>query len=553
MSVEIIKLLRKTPIFSTLESSSLKKISGFFKEKTFSSGEVIFKEGTLGDVLYIIKAGAIRITQIAKEGEEETAQVLRREGDVFGESGFLDESPRPVTAQATKETKVLQLSRSDFLTILNDHPLIAYQIVKVLSSRLKQSDLRMIEELKEKNEQLQKAYHALQEMAEKSENQGLGEKSSTLIKEKESLSLRLLSSVPYPVVYTDENDVISFFNKSAEEEFGYNIQEVKGKSVGMLWSEASWSNRFPEIQKELKERNLWEGEIIAKKKNGGYFLFLTTVSEVLNTQGKNEGKLYISQNVTQKRSQEREERMKEELISRQLITAEITSIMEREVEKLSEAYESLPFELDEINLNKSLKTLTVMRDALKNIRGIISNMTQSNLPEAKKEPIDLVSFIEEELLLLKSQKNFRDISFGTHFEKEIPKVEGDRYQWEYLLHAILDNAAFALSQVSNRVKTITLEVNCINKKKEIQILISDNGMGINPANLSKVFKERFTTKKDGLGLGLLSVAGIVKRLGGRIEVQSDEGTYTLFVVKLPAYEEKLTSLPPADQVVKVHA
>jgi len=82
MSVEIIKLLRKTPIFSTLESSSLKKISGFFKEKTFSSGEVIFKEGTLGDVLYIIKAGAIRITQIAKEGEEETAQVLRREGDV---------------------------------------------------------------------------------------------------------------------------------------------------------------------------------------------------------------------------------------------------------------------------------------------------------------------------------------------------------------------------------------------------------------------------------------------------------------------------------------
>jgi len=550
MSIDIIKLLRKTSIFSTLESSSLKKISGFFKEKTFSSGEVIFKEGTLGDVLYIIKAGAIRITQIAKEGEEETASVLRREGDVFGESGFLDESPRPVTAQATKETKVMQLSRSDFLTILNDHPLIAYQIVKVLSSRLKQSDLRMIEELKEKNEQLQKAYHALQEIANRSENIGLAEKSSALIKKEESLSDRLLSSVPYPLICTDENDIISFFNKFAEEEFGYNTPEVKGKSVRMLWSEAFWSNLLPEMQKELKERNLWEGKLIAKNKNGKHFLSFTTVFVILNTQGKKEGKFYISRNVTCKRSREREERIKEDLISSQQIIAEITHSMEREVKILSGAYESLPFELDEINLNKSLKTLTIMRDALKSIRDMIPDMTRLNLPEAKKEPLDLVSFIEEELLLLKSQEKFRDISFVTHFEKEIPKVEGNRHQWQHLLYAILDNSAGSLQPVSKRVKTITLEAASINKNKEVQIQISDNGLGISPANLPKVFKERFTTKKDGWGLGLLSVARIVKNLGGRIEVESDEGTYTLFVIKLPAYEEKPVFLPQAEPVLK---
>jgi len=71
MSAEIVKLLRKTPIFSTLDSSSLKKIAGFFKGKTYSSDEELFKEGTLGDTLYIIKDGAIKITRAAKEGEEE--------------------------------------------------------------------------------------------------------------------------------------------------------------------------------------------------------------------------------------------------------------------------------------------------------------------------------------------------------------------------------------------------------------------------------------------------------------------------------------------------
>jgi len=55
MSLDIIKLLRKTPVFSTLDSASLKKISGFFKERTHSSGELFFKEGTLGDTLFIIK------------------------------------------------------------------------------------------------------------------------------------------------------------------------------------------------------------------------------------------------------------------------------------------------------------------------------------------------------------------------------------------------------------------------------------------------------------------------------------------------------------------
>ncbi len=103
MSIDLIKLLRKTPIFSTLDSSSLKKISNFFKEKTYSANEKLFKEGTLGDTLYIIKQGAIKIGKEVKEGEDENGQNLRREGDIFGESGFLDESPRPVTAQATKE------------------------------------------------------------------------------------------------------------------------------------------------------------------------------------------------------------------------------------------------------------------------------------------------------------------------------------------------------------------------------------------------------------------------------------------------------------------
>jgi PAS domain S-box-containing protein len=557
MSVDIIRLLRKTPVFLTLDSSSLKKISGFFKEKTYFSGELFFKEGTLGDTLFIIKEGAVKIGKEAKEGEEETSQILRREGDIFGESGFLDESPRPVTAQATKETKVLQLSRSDFLTILNDHPLIAYQIVKVLSSRLKQSDLRIIEELKEKNEQLQKAYHTLQEMAKISTSQEWSEKSPEPTGESGNYSDRLLSFSPYAVICTDQKDNITFFNKPAEKEFGYKNEEVKGKPIMTLWSETSWSNVSTAIQEKLsesgferKEKNFWEGEIIAKKKNGEHFLSYTTISEIPDPKGQGDGKLYINRNVTRKRSEEREERIQAELVIRKQIATEIATAMREKVKRLSVACETLPFELDEINLNKSLKTLSIMTNALDNLRGLLSDLTVVPSSQAKKEPLDLASFFEEELILLKTQEKFRDVTFITHFEKGAMKVEGDRHQLQHLLYAVLDNAAFALQSVTDRVKTTTIEVGCVNHKREVQIQISDNGIGISPANLSKVFKERFTTKKDSLGLGLLSVARIVNDHDGRIEVQSDEGTYALFVIKLPVHIEKPAFLPQVEPVSK---
>ncbi len=544
MSLDIIKLLRKTPIFTTLDSASLKKISGYLKEKTYSTGDVLFQEGTLGDKLYIIKEGAIRISKEAKEGEEETSQVLRREGEVFGEAGFLDEVPRPVTASADKSTKVLQLSRSNFLTILNQHPLISYQIVKVLSARLKQSDLRVIDELKEKNEQLQKAYHCLLEMFKDSDDTrqpdvktNHAEDSSGITGEKESLSEQLVSAIPYAVIRTDENDSITYFNEPAENEFGYKSEDIMGKPVSILWKESSGQDVSHDAHPVSPGKNFREAEIIARKQNGETFLAFTTVSKVYDTPGKKQGRLYLCRNVTQKTSEDREEWIKEILSERQHIATEITNVFGKEVKTLAGAYEAHPYELDEENLNKSMQTLTSMRNALNNVKDIISSLTFVFSLHTQKEPLDLINLFEEELLLLKSQEKFQEITFTTHFQEGMPKFEGDKRQLRKLLYAILDNSAFALQSISHRKKAITIEIGSINKKQEIQIQILDNGIGISPADLPKVFKERFTTRKDGLGLGLLSVARIVENHGGTVEVESDEGTYTLLVIKLPAYQE----------------
>jgi PAS domain S-box-containing protein len=553
MSVETIKLLRKTPIFSTFDSASLKKICGLFKERTFSPDEVLFTEGNLGDTLFVIKEGAIKITRAAKEKEEERSRVLRREGDIFGESGFLDESPRPATAQTTKTTRVFELSRSDFLTILNSHPLIAYQIVKVLSSRIKQSDLRQIDELKEKNEQLLQAYSALREKTEKTESPEWSEESQGPAEGKGDLQNRLLSSVPYPLICTGTDNLISFFNKAAEAEFGYSSQEAMGKPSDMLWINSSWSSHSQEIQERLKDEGVWEGELVGRKKNGEQFLSEAAITEIPGQPGNGRGRLYLIKNVTRNRSREAEERTQERSYLRRATAEQMANIMTAEVKKLSVAFETLPLELDEVSLGKSARTMSIIRGALQNMRNLVSNLTSRPAPPARKERLDLVSLIGEELLLLKSQETFRDIIFATHFHDTAPRVAGDRARLRQMLHVILENAAQALQQAPDRVKTITIEVSGTNQGQEMQVQISDNGTGIRASHLSKVFKERFTTKRDGLGLGLLWVAQTVKEHGGSIEVYSDEGTYTLFVMKFPAFEEKRKGEAQAEPAIKAEA
>jgi signal transduction histidine kinase len=318
----------------------------------------------------------------------------------------------------------------------------------------------------------------------------------------------------------------------------------------MLWINSAWSSVAQEIQERLEDKGVWEGELAARKKNGEQFISAVAAARTSDQEVTGGGELYLIRNVTERRSRELEERMQERSVWRRTTAGQIADIMAAEVKDLSMAAETLPLELDEVSLGKSARTMSTIKEALQNMRDSLSDLTSPPAPATCKESMDLVSLIQEELLLLKSQETFRDIIFATHFHDAAPKVAGDKVRFRQVLHAILENAAHALEQAPDRVKTITIEVSGTDQDRETQVQISDNGTGLRASDFSKAFKERFTTKKDGLGLGLLWVGETVKEQGGSIEVYSDEGTYTLFVMKFPAFAEKPEEEAQAEPVVK---
>jgi PAS domain S-box-containing protein len=292
MPEELFELLRKILIFSKLDSDSLGAIVPLFKKRTYHHGDVLFRENTFGDKLYIIIDGEVEITKREKIGEETTRLALRRKGDIFGEMSLLDEEPRFASAKAAKETQVLELSKSNFLTMLSDNPLVAYQIMRVLSSRLRQSDLHMIDELRKKNKQLSEAYDNLKSYAE-----ALTQSHQELNQSKSFLE-RIISTSPYSIVVTGLDGTISLFNKTARREYGYASEEVIGKEIKTLRGGANLLNLDELIEEALKREGIWQGEIIARKKDGEHFVADTIICNVKDRMGQISAILHISKDVT---------------------------------------------------------------------------------------------------------------------------------------------------------------------------------------------------------------------------------------------------------------
>ena len=123
-----------------------------------------------------------------------------------------------------------------------------------------------------------------------------------------------------------------------------------------------------------------------------------------------------------------------------------------------------------------------------------------------------------------------NIEIERNYGQDIPELLTDGNQLQQVILNIVNNSVDAIGHKSGRISVTTrLE------EGGITIMLSDNGSGMTPEQMEKIFLPFFTTKEDGKGTGLgLSVSyGIIESLGGKIKVTSDLGKGSTFTIKLP--------------------
>ena len=129
------ELFRQVPLFSGLEDEDLSSLISVASRRKYPKDAVVFFENDLGDALYMILSGRVKVTILSDDGREIILSMLS-EHEFFGEMSLLDDEPRSATAIALAETEILVLHQRDFLSIVEKRPRVLVKLLSVLSSRL---------------------------------------------------------------------------------------------------------------------------------------------------------------------------------------------------------------------------------------------------------------------------------------------------------------------------------------------------------------------------------------------------------------------------------
>jgi len=167
------------------------------------------------------------------------------------------------------------------------------------------------------------------------------------------------------------------------------------------------------------------------------------------------------------------------------------------------------------------------------VRGLLDFSRQTE-PEIK--PLMLNTTVEEVLALVKNQPLFLNISIEKNLDPSLPMVNADISQ----IHQVFMNIILNAVEAMHGNGTLAITTGLTEDKRYIYTTFTDTGQGITEENLPKIFDPFFTTKETGHGTGLgLSISyGIIKKHHGEIDVTSEVGKGTTFIVKLPLAKQQ---------------
>jgi CRP-like cAMP-binding protein len=141
-SSEVLELLARVPVLSTLEREDLERISEFAVPRNFEAGQVVFREGDASDTCYIVRSGHARA--VREHGDGRTITLARfGPGDIFGELAMFEDERRSATVEAIEPTGVVAVLGPDMRRLMGEHPQIATRLVVALGRRLRETNERL--------------------------------------------------------------------------------------------------------------------------------------------------------------------------------------------------------------------------------------------------------------------------------------------------------------------------------------------------------------------------------------------------------------------------
>jgi two-component system, LuxR family, sensor kinase FixL len=358
----------------------------------------------------------------------------------------------------------------------------------------------------------------------------------------------ILNTVPDAMVVIDETGIMQSFSAAAERLFGYAAAEVIGKNVKMLMPSPYRENHDRYIERYLRSgerRIIGIGRVVVgERKDRSTFPMELAVGEMRSSADRFFTG-FIRDLTERQQTEARLHELQSELVHISRLTAmgEMASTLAHELnqplsaianymkgsrrllEKSSDSGAALLREAMDKASEQALRAGQIIR----RLRDFVSR------GESERQVENVRKLVEEASALALVGARNQGVRVRFEFDPGVDRVLVDRVQIQQVLLNLMRNAVEAMETTARRELTIAT---ANNGDDTVAISVADTGCGISPQASAQLFQPFFTTKRQGMGVGLSISRTIVEAHGGKLEVQPNPGGGTIFRLTLQAVTEK---------------
>ncbi len=361
----------------------------------------------------------------------------------------------------------------------------------------------------------------------------------------------LIDISPDAIMVCDLDCHILFWNKGAEQIYGWTAAEILGRNSRELLSEKSLPQLETALQ-TIQAKGEWQGEFQKVTKSGQELKISSRWKLVRNETGQPQAILTVETDITEQKQLEAQFLRAQRLESLGILASGIAHDMNNILAPMLASAQLLPVlnpNLDE----QSQQLLTIFEDNTRRGTELVKQILAfARGLEGDRMAVQVKHILVELLQTIESTFP-KSIEIVRTFPKEdLWLVSADATQLHQVFMNFCVNARDAMPKggtlsisAKNRVIDETYVRMNLDAKvgSYVAIAFEDTGTGIAPEHIDRIFDPFFTTKAigEGTGLGLSTVAGIIKNYGGFVTVSSKVGRGTQFQVFLPAVEATETS------------
>ena len=358
----------------------------------------------------------------------------------------------------------------------------------------------------------------------------------------------IIQNINFGLLTIDLQGEITFANKSAANLLKTRVKTLLGRNVKSCFADAAEGEKFRKIV-SLPGKEINEREYRFARGDGSSLIINLNAAPLHDLNNNFEGMVLLFRDMTEVHQLRSQVERMERLALLGELSAGIAHEIRNPLAGIKTAAQVLEESFSQDDFQRQL-TGRIVREVNK-ANNLLTDFFKFARPTRPKPDFhNLEMIVDSVYLLLAPRMKSRNIKFQENFGNQVPQVYVDESQVEQVVLNLFLNAIDAMEEggtlsVTTSKKQVTLleerekQGNSSAKVQYVVVEISDTGSGISEEQFPRIFNPFYTTKSDGLGLGLSICSRLVEENHGKIDCRSTPGEGTTFQIALPAFNYRL--------------